>query len=187
MMASDIIFVKGVRNQDSEGGFSDTDVIAGCQFIFDKAEQMGKPAVINLSLGGHSSPHDGSSLYEQSLSGLTGPGKIIVAAAGNEGIDFIHAGGSATAGVINETIVEVDSSQQSAFVDMWYDSGVISSVAVFACVVRAEAIQRQPSGQEFSRESDWDSEVGPVEVAHDSEVDADHRAVGAEDRSPRAA
>ena len=66
---------------------------------------MGKPAVINLSLGGHSSPHDGSSLYEQALSDLTGPGKIIVAAAGNEGSDLIHAGDNATANVLNKNNV----------------------------------------------------------------------------------
>lgn len=130
--ASDIIFVKGIRDPDSDGGFSDTDVIAGCQFIFDKADQMGKPAVINLSLGGHNSPHDGSSLYEQALSNLTGPGKIIVAAAGNAGSDFIHAGGNTIANVINETIVEADSADQLAIVDMWYEPNSISEVAIYA-------------------------------------------------------
>ncbi len=130
--ASDIIFVKGIRNSDSNGGFIDTDVIAGCQYIFDKADQMGKSAVINLSIGSHFGPHDGTSLYEQSLSALVGRGKIIVASAGNEGNDLIHAGANATANVLNETIVIADSSSQRAGISMWYDSGVISLVAVFA-------------------------------------------------------
>jgi minor extracellular serine protease Vpr len=130
--ASDIIFVKGVREQDSDGGFVDTDVIAGCQYIFNKADQMGKPAVINLSIGGHFGPHDGTSLYEQSLSGLVGPGKLIVAAAGNEGDDFIHAGGNATTNVLNETVFIADSADQRAGISMWYETGVISAVAVFA-------------------------------------------------------
>lgn len=143
--ASDIIFVKGIRNPDSDGGFGDADVIAGCQFIFDKADQMGKPAVINLSLGGHAGPHDGTSLYEQSLDNLMGPGKIIVAAAGNSGSDFIHAGGSATAGVINETIVEADSSEQLVRVDMWYEPSVISDVAVFVYDDQLNFLTQTPS------------------------------------------
>jgi minor extracellular serine protease Vpr len=130
--ASDIIFVKGVRDPDSNGGYVDTDVIAGCQYIFNKADQMGKPAVINLSIGSHSGPHDGSSLYEQSLSGLAGPGKLIVAAAGNEGDDFIHAGNNAVANIGNETILIADSLDQFAAVDLWYDSGTISHLFVFA-------------------------------------------------------
>ncbi len=129
--AADIIFVKALRDQDSFGGYVDTDVIAGCQYIFDKADQMGKAAVINLSIGGHFGPHDGTSLYEQSLSGLVGPGKIIVSSAGNEGDDLIHAGGTSTANVLNETIFIADPSNQRAAISMWYDSGVISGVAIF--------------------------------------------------------
>lgn len=130
--AADIIFVKGVRQQDSFGGFVDTDVVAGCQYIFDKAEQLGKPAVINLSIGSHFGPHDGTSLYEQALSALVEPGRLIVAAAGNEGDDFIHAGGNATANVLNETIIFADPAAQRAGISIWYDSDVIDAVAVFA-------------------------------------------------------
>ena len=43
---SDIIFVKGIRNQQSAGGYRDTDVIAACQYIFEKADELQKPAVI---------------------------------------------------------------------------------------------------------------------------------------------
>ncbi len=142
---SDIIFVKALRDPDSFGGYVDTDVIAACQYIFDKADQMGKPAVVNLSIGGHFGPHDGSSLYEQSLSGLVGPGKIIVASAGNEGDDLIHAGGNSTANVLNETIVVADSSNQRAGISMWYDTGVISAVAVFAYDAQFNFLGQAPS------------------------------------------
>lgn len=123
---SDIIFVKGFRDGP---GFSDTDVINGCNYIFTKAQAAGKPAVINLSLGGHFGPHDGTSLYEQSLSALTGPGKIIVAAAGNEGNDFIHLGYTTSGSSINEanqTYWIVPSNESISAVDMWYNSGSIS-------------------------------------------------------------
>ncbi len=124
---SDIIFVKGFRNGP---GFASTDVINGCNYIFQKASQLGEPAVINLSLGGHYGPHDGSSLYEQGLSNLTGEGKIIVAAAGNEGGETIHlsypVGGSSYADAF-ETLLDMESSASLAVADMWYDSGNIST------------------------------------------------------------
>jgi subtilisin family serine protease len=124
---SDIIFVKGMVN----GGFSDNDVIGGTQFIFEKASQMGKPAVVNLSLGSNFGPLDGSSLYEQALSGLTGPGKIIVAAAGNEGFDLIHTGGTLSANTRHATLLLANNPGFAA-VNMWYKSGVVSHVAVAA-------------------------------------------------------
>lgn len=70
--------------------FSDGDIVAGVEFVFNKADSLGMPAVANLSLGGHYGPHDGTSLSDLALSSLTGPGKVIVAAAGNEGGDLLH-------------------------------------------------------------------------------------------------
>jgi subtilisin family serine protease len=126
---ADIIFVKGMRDHDSEGGFDDSDIVDGCAYIFSKAQAMGKPAVINLSLGGHFGPHDGTSLFEQALSNLTGPGRIIVAAAGNEGGDFIHLSyttGGAGLSETRETLWALESEASISVAEMWYDSGNIS-------------------------------------------------------------
>ncbi len=123
---SDIVFVKGVRAANSGGGFADTDVIDGCAYIFSKADQLNQPAVINLSLGGHFGPHDGTSLYEQALDNLTGPGKIIVAAAGNEGGSLVHAGYAAQAGTgyndALETVWVFNGSNTITATDIWYPS-----------------------------------------------------------------
>ncbi len=67
-------------------------LVESVQWLFEQGKDIGKPVVVNLSLGGHYGPHDGSSAESRALSSLTGPGKIIVAAAGNEGSDFIHLG-----------------------------------------------------------------------------------------------
>lgn len=123
---SDIIFVKGFRYGPY---FYDSDVINGCSYIFGKAQAMQKPAVINLSLGGHFSPHDGTSLYEQALSNLTGTGKIIVAAAGNEGSDQIHLSYTASGsdiGTANQTFMIAHDGADQLLIDMWYPSGSIS-------------------------------------------------------------
>lgn len=128
---ADLVFVKGIRDADSNGGFSDADVIDGVNRIFQQAAALGQPAVVNLSLGGHFSPHDGTSLYEQALTNLTGPGKIIIAAAGNEGSDFIHAGETVSAGVLNETIWFINDSGFGGAM-MWYDAGSQNEFSVGA-------------------------------------------------------
>ncbi|GAB4369806.1 MAG: hypothetical protein Kow0042_11690 [Calditrichia bacterium] len=152
---ADIVFVKGFR---SGPGFANTDVVDGCNYIFQKAQAMSAPAVINLSLGGHFGAHDGTSLYEQSLSNMTGPGKIIVAAAGNEGSDLIHlsyATGGANINEARQTFWYIPPGTGASYVDMWYTPGNISvGIAAYDTglnflgatnpVAPGQAIQNQP-------------------------------------------
>jgi len=68
------------------GGILDTDVLKAASFVFERAEALGMPAVINMSLGSDFGAHDGSSALEQGLSSLLGrdfPGRALVVAAGN--------------------------------------------------------------------------------------------------------
>jgi len=67
---------------------TDANIIESIRRIF--AQAGGRPTVINLSLGGHFGPHDGTSAIENVISRETGPGKIVVVAAGNEAEDRIH-------------------------------------------------------------------------------------------------
>ncbi|MCA9625860.1 MAG: S8 family serine peptidase, partial [Myxococcales bacterium] len=68
------------------GGFSDPDIINAARFIFDQAEAMGMPAVVNVSLGSDFGPHDGTSALEMGLAALVGaPGRVMTVAAGNSG------------------------------------------------------------------------------------------------------
>src|SRR5439155_3989470 len=55
------------------------------QYIFARADQLGRPAVVNLSLGTVCRPHDGTEAEEQAVDTLSGPGHIVVIAAGNDG------------------------------------------------------------------------------------------------------
>ena len=55
------------------------------QNIFDYADSIGQPCVINYSAGGQQDMTDEDALLEQYFERMTGPGKIIVAAAGNDG------------------------------------------------------------------------------------------------------
>ncbi len=71
--------------------FSDAGIMDGVDYVFQKAAALGKSAVVNLSLGGQYGPHDGTDPLDVGLSALTGAGKIVVAAAGNERGAQIHA------------------------------------------------------------------------------------------------
>jgi len=70
--------------------FQTSSIVDGVKYIFQKAASLGKQAVVNLSLGTQAGPHDGTLDMDIMLNGLTGPGKIIVASAGNSGGDKLH-------------------------------------------------------------------------------------------------
>lgn len=142
---ADLIIVKGIRADRARAGFSDLDIVAGCQYIFNQARALGKPCVINLSLGSPIGPHDGSSLFEQQLSALVGPGAIIVVAAGNDGSLPIHAGTETMAGEAVETLISpinlcnifdnfcppIPNFVMTA-ADIWFTSGSVDSVFITA-------------------------------------------------------
>ena len=65
-------------------------ILDAYKYIFDYAESVGKPAVINLSWGMHTGPHDGSSLFDLATESLVGKGKVLVGANGNEGDNNMH-------------------------------------------------------------------------------------------------
>lgn len=57
----------------------------GFKYIFDYADVVGKPCVISFSEGSMQDFYGYDQLYYEMLDSLTGPGRIMVAAAGNEG------------------------------------------------------------------------------------------------------
>lgn len=79
---SDIIF----SNFDN----IDTGIANAMKYIFNYADSVQKPAVINMSLGTQMGPHDGTSLCDQMADRLAGPGRIFVGAAGNEALVDAH-------------------------------------------------------------------------------------------------
>lgn len=132
---ADIVFVKGMRDPESNGGFADADVLAGAQYVFQKARALGQPCVLNLSLGGQLGPHDGSTLHEQALSRLTRPGNIIVAAAGNSGGTAIHCSYAVQGNNFStalETAWATTTNAGIALVDLWYPAGTDVSVGIAA-------------------------------------------------------
>lgn len=59
-------------------------LLAGVEDIIDYAKEVGKPAVINISVGSYTGPHDGSSLFSQYLD-MCAEDTVVVMSSGNEG------------------------------------------------------------------------------------------------------
>lgn len=71
-------------------GFTIADAV---QYIVSKAAILNKPFVINASVGEYYGSHDGTDLEAQIIDGMvTGPGKCMVASAGNGGSIPFHVG-----------------------------------------------------------------------------------------------
>lgn len=108
-------------NSIGGGVQSSNAVVDGINYIKAKAQALGKPAVVNLSLGSYFGNRDGTSNFETAISNATGPGFIITAAAGNEGADPIRAatellvGGSVTVGY------KIPNKKEQR-VEIWYPS-----------------------------------------------------------------
>ncbi len=64
----------------------------GFKYIFDYAQSVGKPCVVSFSEGSEQDFYGYDVLYYAMLDSLLGPGRILVASAGNNGnvVNFIH-------------------------------------------------------------------------------------------------
>lgn len=71
---------------------SDVNIVNGVAYVFDKAEELGQPAVVNLSLGINTGPHDGTGYVAYFLNELAKEGRLVVVASGNEGDLDLHIG-----------------------------------------------------------------------------------------------
>ena len=150
---ADIIAVKG-----GDVSFSFADVLAGIEYIFKRADVLGRPAVVNLSLGSDFGAHDGTESEEQAIDSLVGPGHIVVIAAGNSGSNptaitgnsppsYLHATRTLITGDTAQLGVTVPAYSAAAgsindymWFSLWYDRRDSITVTV-----------RRPDGTTFSR------------------------------------
>jgi hypothetical protein len=124
---ADIIIVKMNLNVPDNEFLSS--LVDGVKYIFDKAEAMGKPAVINISLGTYFGSHDGRDIQARAIENLISEpstyGHVVVASAGNAGTAPIHLGYD----VSNDTAFTwFQYSSQYIYFEMWGDSADFPNV-----------------------------------------------------------
>ena len=104
-----------------------TTVIDGVKYIFDYAKSVNKPCVVNLSLGSHLGPRDGSSTFDMLTDEMLGPGRIIVGAAGNDGGAKCHVGKTFEGEKADTIATFLDFKYiypQSGTAEIWCDKGM---------------------------------------------------------------
>lgn len=121
---SNMIVVKmNLNNPDNEFLSSLVDAV---KYIFDRADDLNMPAVINISLGTYFGSHDGKDIQAQAIDNLLSakPGRVIVCSAGNAGTAPLHLGyelGSDT------SFTWFQFSSQGIYMQLWGDSGTFQN------------------------------------------------------------
>jgi subtilisin family serine protease len=109
----------------------DAHIADAIRYIFRVASELGRPAVVNLSLGGHADAHDGTDSLSQIIDAESGPGRIVCCAAGNEGNDNIHGQATVSKGQMATMRFRVpDTLVGIAWLNAWYSGDNTFEVSV---------------------------------------------------------
>ncbi len=112
------------------------DVTDGVKYIFDHATDMGKPAVVNLSLGAYLGSHDGldpAALLIDSMITAT-PGRSVVCAVGNSACFppyqlHMEVGADTSFAWIKTNSVNPASGEPLAYIDFWGDTAQMNDIS----------------------------------------------------------
>lgn len=147
---ADLVIVK--TNGTDEG------IKQGVRFAFEYARQLRRPAVVNLSLGGHVDPHDGTDELSTFIDEASGPGRIVCCAAGNEGDISIHARVKPRRAFVNavEFVVPAasdDAGVRSVILSGWYPPTMRIAVGIESPRgVRTDLQSVSPEGARYDAE-----------------------------------
>ena len=127
----------------AKGEWTTENIVQAVEDLENVASSLGRPLVVNLSVGTEIGPHDGTDNIDQALDNASGPGRIIVVAAGNHADDDSHASGTVPPGGSVVTTAEIPVTTDLTLIDIWYagadrlaievsngatcDSGVVSA------------------------------------------------------------
>ena len=154
---ADMIFVEVAAGdfEDEESFGNSRRLLEAVDYIFSRAN--GRPAVVNISLGTHGGPHDGSTLAEQGFDLLVQqePGRAIVISAGNSHDRRSHASGTIESGSTRTLAWNIRSFDPTDNeLEVWYPQGGAFEVSLTT-----------PGG----------TKVGPVSLDHTANLRAGDR------------
>ncbi len=127
---------------DQENAYESTSVMSGVEYILQRARELGRPVSICIGLGTNFGSHDGFTLFEEYLSGVSNlRGVCLCAAAGNESQARHHTQGKLTiAGEDQDMDIRVGENAGDFLISLWNTAPDRFSVAV-----------RSPTGEMVGR------------------------------------
>ena len=109
-----------------------TQISDAVNYIFEKADALGMPCVINLSQGTYYGSHDGIDLTSEIIDSLIEQrkGRVVVAAAGNGGNIAHHLSYTVSPDAANPayTLFKYNSTSQEVYFDLWADTASFNNV-----------------------------------------------------------
>ena len=101
-----------------------TELTDAASYIYNQADAYGESCVINASLGDYDGSHDGLDLQAQMIDSMMAvhPGRVFVAAAGNESNVPYHVSFSVTPGDTQFTWFQYQASNGAIYFDAWADT-----------------------------------------------------------------
>ncbi|HMB99527.1 MAG TPA: S8 family peptidase [Flavobacteriaceae bacterium] len=115
---SEIVLVSYTLPSNQQISNNNINIIDALNYLVNYANSQNKPLVINMSLGSHFGPHDGTSLLDQAIDNLVDDGIIVVGSAGNEGNKKLHVSSTFTNEDIKYYFVENDQNLLT-YIDIW--------------------------------------------------------------------
>ena len=105
----------------------------GCRYIFERAKQLGRSCVVNLSLNDGLGPHDGTSSLETALDAMLAgeTGRVITVSAGNTNDKNSHTSGTVAFGRPTDIVLQYGDPPGGGLVlpynsdaaEIWYRAG----------------------------------------------------------------
>jgi len=133
-----------------EASFADSaQLLEAIAYIFDFAKSLGKPCVVNISLGTHGGPHDGSTPIENAIDRLVSeaPNRAVVIAAGNFANEKTHVSGTVSSEPFNLEWEVREGDPTGNELEIWYSGDDHLQVDIIAPdggkVVRLNARQNR--------------------------------------------
>ena len=116
-----------------EDSLTDVNVASAVSYIVDYADRAGKPCVINMSIGSNDGPNDGTSFLCRVFEAVSGPGRVCVVSAGNDGNEPVCFHSTLTGpGDTVTTLLrnQWGGMQRNGYVSMWSDGAQVHHTRV---------------------------------------------------------
>ncbi len=133
--ASFIIVKSGryfTRCGDQVWSFPGSQWVDGVAYIVQRAKQLKKQPIVNLSLGSTLGPHDGTSAAERAVDAFVSQGAVIAVSAGNYGRRMMHASGNLTQGSSVTLKLKIPPGEEAVQVDLWYSTSDLLDISAIS-------------------------------------------------------